>query len=253
MSTLARPGRLADKIAIVTGAAGGQGAAFAHQFGVEGAAVIAVDVAEPSLDRKAVHRFVRMDVSSEPGWGQLVDEVLAEHGRVDVLVNNAGAHLYRQIDEMTLDEYRSVVNTNQIGCFLGMRAVIPAKKRQGAGSIVNIASTSAMRGQAGSVAYGATKWAVRGMTKVAAVELGEFGVRANCVLPGAVNTRMLVAAGASLVSSDQPIQRIAQPDEIAPLLVYLASDESTYCTGADFVIDGGSTAGRKRAPRPAGA
>ncbi|TFG95815.1 MAG: SDR family oxidoreductase, partial [Myxococcales bacterium] len=159
---------------------------------------------------------------------------------------DVAAVVHQHVEALPLADFEAVVRVNQIGCFLGMQAAIPAMRKSGGGSIVNVSSIAGMRGRAGVVAYVASKWAIRGMTKAAALELGCDGIRVNAILPGAIDTPMI---GGPEFSADRaahlaklPISRIGEPLEVAQLALFLASDESAYCTGADFVIDGGATA-----------
>jgi 3alpha(or 20beta)-hydroxysteroid dehydrogenase len=242
--------RLAGKVAIITGAARGQGAAAARRFVAEGARVLIADVADEAgkaladeLGPAAVYQH--LDVGSEDDW---VDAVRAarELGRVNVLVNNAGVLHFSELADTSLADYERVIRVNQIGTFLGMREVIPAMAA-GGGSIINVSSVEGLAGLPLLVAYSASKFAVRGMTKVAAMELGKQGIRVNSVHPGAIDTQMIPDAAGGPVPMDHVGRRVAlgrvgQPEEIAALAVFLASDESSYCTGAEFVADGGATA-----------
>lgn len=237
-------GRLEGAVALVSGAARGQGEAIARRFVAEGARVVLSDILD---DRGAAvagslgdaARYLRLDVRREEDWAAGVQAALEAFGRLTVLVNNAGVHVKQPMDEMPLGDYLDVVATNQVGCWLGMRAVAPAMRAAGGGAIVNTGSIAGLRGMATRTAYCASKWAVRGMTRAAALELGPSGIRVNAVLPGAIDTAM--ATGGD--HSGQPVPRIGTVGEVAELMVFLASAESAFCTGADFVIDGGSSAG----------
>ncbi len=247
-------GRLENKIGIVTGAAMGQGAAIARRFASEGARVVLADVAD--TEGKAVAdeigsaaRYVHHDVTDEASWDEAVRVARDSFGPPNVLVNNAGILRWAPLEEHSLDDYLAVVRVNQVGCFLGMKAVIGPMKEAGGGSIVNTASTAGLEGNAGTIGYSASKFAVRGMTKTAALELGKYNIRVNTVCPGGINTKMgnpFDNEGADLNAAfkRQAIARIGDPDEIAQMMVFLASDESSYCTGADFVVDGGYTIGK---------
>lgn len=242
--------RLAGKVAIITGAARGQGAAAARRFVAEGARVLLADVADEAgqaladeLGPAAVYQH--LDVASEDDW---VDAVRAagDLGRVQVLVNNAGVLHFSELADTSLVDYERVIRVNQIGTFLGMREVVPAMS-DGGGSIINVSSVEGLGGMPLMVAYAASKFAIRGMTKVAAMELGKHGIRVNSVHPGAVDTQMIPDAVGAPVPMEQigkrvALGRVGQPEEIAELVLFLASDESSYCTGAEFVADGGATA-----------
>lgn len=238
-------GRVAGKVALVSGGAQGMGAAHVRMLVRHGARVVIADLDEQQGNRlaedlgdKAV--FVRLDVSIPDEWESAVSIANSRFGEVSVLVNNAGVLLLNRVDDISLQDYRKTIEVNQIGVLLGMQAVIPGMKRAGRGSIVNIASSAAMVGMVDNFAYTASKWAVRGMTKAAALELAPFGIRVNAIAPGEVNTRMI--ADLDLAVSETPIGRFGSPEEIAYLALYLASDESSYTTGADHAIDGGYTA-----------
>jgi 3alpha(or 20beta)-hydroxysteroid dehydrogenase len=244
-------GRLEGKVAIITGAARGQGAAAARRFVAEGARVIVADVLDEQGKQLADEigaRYCHLDVSSEDDWVDAVRDTMAAFGEVDVLVNNAGILHFSAIAETELVDYQRVIGINQVGTFLGMRAVIPSMTRAGGGSIVNVSSVEGLGGMPYLVAYTASKFAIRGMTKVAAMELGEKGIRVNSVHPGAVDTRMVsdaiggIEVDMSRIGKKVALGRVGQPEDIANLVLFLASDESGYCTGAEFVADGGATA-----------
>jgi 3alpha(or 20beta)-hydroxysteroid dehydrogenase len=190
------------------------------------------------------------DVTSEAQWDAVVAAATSQFGRLDVLVNNAGVFLIKAMAKTSLEDYMRVVTINQVGSFLGMKAVAETMIDQGCGSIVSISSTSGLTGSPGTVAYAASKFAIRGMTKVAAAELAQFGVRVNSVHPGIVDDTTM-AAQVRGAFGDEPVEalkaripsgRFAAADEVARLVVYLASDESSYSTGSEFVVDGGYTA-----------
>jgi 3alpha(or 20beta)-hydroxysteroid dehydrogenase len=238
-------GQLDGRVAIITGGARGQGAAEARLFAAEGATVYLTDVL--AADGAAVAgeiggTFVEHDVTDVDQWKVVVERALSDHGRIDVLVNNAGILHWATMTETPIDVWNRVVAINQTGVFLGMQAVASAMKEQGSGSIVNISSVAAYSGSAPCFAYGATKWAVRGMTKGAAQELGPFGVRVNSVHPGIIDTPMMEGTPLEQMGSGVPLRRYASADEVAKLVLWLASDESSYATGAEFVLDGGMTA-----------
>ena len=244
------PGRLDGKVALITGAARGQGAAEAALFAAEGATVVATDVLDDEGERAAAATpgcsYQRLDVSSEADWDRVVADVATQHGRVDVLVNNAAMIVAKPLIEMPLTDYRRVVEVNQVGVFLGMKTVAPVMQGARTGSIINVASIDGLKGTPLSIAYGASKWAVRGMSKVAALELAP-AVRVNTIFPGPIDTPMLrgvpivLENGMDWLAEQVPLQRVAAPAEVATLALFLASDDSAYCTGAEFVIDGGMT------------
>ena len=243
-------GRLDKKVVLISGAARGQGAAAAKLFVAEGARVILGDVlvdeakavAAPLGDRAEV---VKLDVTSEQDWRHAISAAEAM-SRLDVLVNNAGALRIRPLEHETVDGLRSMLDVNLIGAFLGMRAALPLMRTGGGGSIINVASTSALSGMPYMGAYGSSKWALRGLTRTAAVEWGRFGVRVNAIFPGPIDTDMLPAAKAGSEEprfAHLPLGRAGAPEEVAQLALFLASDESSYVAGGEFTIDGGSMAG----------
>lgn len=246
-------GRLNGKIALITGAARGQGAAAARRFAEEGAKVAIADILDEQGKELAAELggaaiYQRLDVTSEEDWAAAVAETVTAFGGLNVLVNNAGIVHVKSIVDTTLAEYERVIRVNQIGTFLGMRAAIPALTAAGGGSIINVSSVEGLGGMAFLTAYTASKFAVRGMTKAAAMELGHLGIRVNSIHPGVIDTQMVrdAAGGAEVdmarVGKRVALRRCGQPEEIAQLQVFLASDESSYSTGAEFVADGGATA-----------
>ena len=246
-------GRLDGKVALITGAARGQGEATARLFAAEGAKVVMGDVLDAEGEGVAASLgdrvlYLRHDVHEEESWTRFVAAARERFGRVDALVNNAGILRVAPIASITVEEYMQVITVNQLGCLLGMKAVIPAMIEAGRGSIVNVSSTCGLEGAAGLVAYVSSKFAIRGMTKTAALELGPVGIRVNAVCPGGIDTHMSRGDDFGSAEPDKfytrlPLGRIGQPAEVASLTLFLASDESSYCTGADFVIDGGMIAG----------
>ena len=243
-------GRLEGKVAIITGAARGQGEAEARLFVAEGAKVVLADVLDEPGELVAKElgdaaRYVHCDISSEDDWATLV-AAAEELGPLDVLVNNAAILHVSAIADTTVEQYRRVIEINQIGTFLGMRSVIEPMKRAGGGSIVNISSIDGITAKANLFAYGSTKAAVRLMTKTAAFELGPFGIRVNSVHPGGVFTPMIGDVPKDIFDMGHmqlPLARAADPREIATMVLFLASDEASYCTGGEFVVDGGWLAG----------
>jgi len=245
-------GKLINKVAIITGAARGQGEAIARLFVEEGAKVVLGDILDEegrNLARNLGNAaaYVHLDVTSEADWKSAV-EVASQFGALNVLINNAGIDHFVSIVDTTLEDYLRVIRVNQVGTFLGIREVIEPMKKANGGSIVNTSSTAGLQGQNGHIAYVASKWAVRGMTKSAALELGHYGIRVNSIHPGGIDTPManplgLKEADMDIAFKDFPIARIGRPVEIARLAVFLASDDSSYSTGGEFTADGGMTAG----------
>ena len=240
--------RLHGKVALITGGARGQGADEARLFRAEGAEVFITDVLEAQGVKVAAEigaTFMLHDVSSEAGWKTVVDSMLAKHGRIDVLVNNAGVFKLGRMLDTSTDDYDRIIAINQKAVFLGMRAVAPTMCEAKGGSIVNISSVAGLEGTQGAFAYTTSKWAVRGMSKAAAQELGRFGVRVNSVHPGFIDTDMMHQTQAAVAGKMDkalrfvPLGRTADPMEVARLVLFLASDESSYCTNSEFVVDGG--------------
>lgn len=254
-------GRLSSKVAIVTGGARGMGEATVRLFVEQGARVVIADVLDElgqaladELGDDAV--FVHVDVSQEQDWQRAVAAAEAL-GPLNVLVNNAAILLLRAITETTVEDYMKVISVNQVGTFMGIQAVIEPMKAAGGGSIINVSSIDGMHSAAGLSAYSSSKWAVRGLTKNAAIELGPYGIRVNSLHPGGVFTDM---GGASSGISEEdmskgfykefPLPRVGRPDEVAQVSVFLASDEASYCTGSEFLADGGWFAGMRKPGMP---
>ena len=245
--------RLARKIAIVTGASQGMGESHARCMVAEGAQVVLTDINEQAGKKLAAElgenaRFVRHDVRDPAGWRAVVTEAENAFGRVNVLVNNAGIFgPLASTVELTVEQFQQVCDVNQLSVFLGMQAVLPSMLQAGGGSIVNVSSIAGLVAIHGApnLAYVASKFAVRGMTKQVAVEYGSRNVRVNSVHPGFVRTPMTAGAideGGDAAVSEIPLARVADPVEVSRLLVFLASDESSFITGAEHVIDGGMVA-----------
>ncbi|MGB5097954.1 MAG: glucose 1-dehydrogenase [Porticoccaceae bacterium] len=244
---------LNGKVALITGAARGQGAAEARLFAQRGAKVMLCDILDSEGQAVAAEiganaAYLRLDVTSEASWQAAVKATVSKFGKLNVLVNNAGIVKVTDLADCPLEEYMQVIQVNQVGVFLGMKTVAPAMKQAGGGSIVNISSIDGLIGMTGGTAYCASKFAVRGMTKVAALELGKDGIRVNSIHPGGILTPMITGAGLDAQTAGEvfgrvPLQRIGQPEEIATLAAYLASDDASYSTGSEFIADGGLTAG----------
>ena len=242
--------RLDGKVALITGAARGMGAAEARLFVAEGAKVVLTDVLEQegralATELGAGARFLRHDVADLAEWRAAVRAAVENFGGLDVLVNNAGIYQPASLDETSLDLFERMWRVNQLGVFLGMQAAAPAMRARGGGSIVNISSIAGLRGFPGALAYVGTKWAVRGMTKTAATELAADRIRVNSVHPGLIDTPMIAANSAetnAAVVAGTPLKRAGTAEEVAKLVAFLASEESSYITGAEVAIDGGWTA-----------
>jgi 3alpha(or 20beta)-hydroxysteroid dehydrogenase len=247
-------GRLAGKVAIITGAAQGMGAEHVRRFAREGARVLATDVNAAAgqalaAELGAAVAFREHDASSETDWRAVVAEAEAKFGAVTTLVNNAGIlGPGKPCADLEADDFLKVCAINQLGVFLGTKYVIPSMIRAGGGSIVNISSISGIVAIFGTpnVAYAASKFAVRGITKQVAIEYGGHNIRANSVHPGYIRTPMMTAAldpdQIKVASASVPIKRVGEPEDVSNLVVFLASDESGFITGTEHVIDGGLTA-----------
>ncbi|MCP2278412.1 3alpha(or 20beta)-hydroxysteroid dehydrogenase [Nocardia amikacinitolerans] len=239
-------GRLTGKVALISGGARGMGAAHARKFVAEDARVVLGDILDDEgkvlaeeLGDHAV--YVHLDVRQKQDWQAAADEAVRRFGALNVLVNNAGIVNGNLLVDFALEEWQRIVDINLTGTFLGMQAATPAMIEAGGGSIVNISSVEGMRGSPGLHGYTATKFAVRGLTKSTALELAQYGIRVNSVHPGLISTPMTEGIPADFLQI--PLGRAADPAEVSNLVTYLASDESSYSTGAEFVIDGGLTVG----------
>lgn len=255
-------GRLDGKTAIITGAAQGTGEVIARLFADEGASVVLADIqdARGNVIAKEIGKtahFVHLDVRREEDWANVVSETNAAFGEIDVLVNNAAILLLAALDETRREDFLRVVEVNQLGPFLGIKAVLPSMKKRGGGSIVNIASTDGIKGMNGVAAYASSKWGIRGLTKSAAIELGRYAIRVNSVCPEAGNPNMsapFMPGNPDLTDLPhkmmQKILKAPGPPipgsrlkDVANMALFLASDESQSCTAADFLVDAGLTAG----------
>jgi 3alpha(or 20beta)-hydroxysteroid dehydrogenase len=249
-------GRLDGKVALVTGGARGMGAAHVRRLVAESARVVFGDVLEEEGAQVAAElgdaaRFVPMDVTRPGDWQAAVDTAMTAFGELNVLVNNAGILRYSRIEEMAVEDFTRIIEVNLVGQWLGVKSVIGPMKAAGGGSIVNVSSTEGFIGASGLSAYSASKFGVRGLTKVAARELGEYGIRVNSIHPGAILTPMITdpdlvtakAEGADAFLRALPLGRMGDIAEVPGLVVFLASDEAGYCTGSEFVVDGGMLTG----------
>ena len=232
-------GRLEGKVVIVTGAARGQGRAEAELFAAEGAHVIAGDV----LD----HDGIFLDVTSAESWASAVNTAVDRHGRVDVLVNNAGVRAVAPVHEMPLQDFQRVLDINLLGPLLGIQAVVPHMPR--GGSIINVSSLNGLAANVNTSAYTTSKFALRGLTKSAALDVGPLGIRVNAILPGVIRTPMvayIVDEHEDRLAAGLPLGRIGEPLDVASAALFLASDDSAWVSGLDLTIDGGQMASTPR-------
>ncbi|MDX1887128.1 SDR family oxidoreductase [Mycolicibacterium sp. 120270] len=239
-------GRLAGRIAVVSGGARGMGASHVRALASEGASVVFGDILDGDGEVVAKEvgdaaRYVHLDVTEPDDWQRAVATAVDEFGGVDILVNNAGILNIGTIEDYPLSEWQRILDINLTGVFLGIRAVVPPMKQAGRGSIINISSIEGMAGTIACHGYTATKFAVRGLTKSTALELGPSGIRVNSIHPGLIKTPMTEWVPDDIFQT--ALGRAADPREVSNLVVYLASDESSYSTGSEFVVDGGCTAG----------
>jgi 3alpha(or 20beta)-hydroxysteroid dehydrogenase len=243
-------GILDGKVAIVSGGARGMGASHCRTMVGEGAHVVIGDILEEegitlAKELGDAARFVPLDVTEEASWSAAVAHAVETFGPPSVLVNNAGIVRVGLIPDTSKEDFEAVLAVNLVGVWLGMRAVGPVMMNADGGSIINVSSTAGLTAYPGISGYVASKWGVRGITKSAALEFGTRGVRVNSIHPGAIETPMVVIANVTdSMWATQPIPRIGQPAEVSALVVFLASDESSYCTGHEFVVDGGNLVGQ---------
>ena len=248
-------GKLDGQVALISGGARGQGEAQARLFAREGAAVAIGDVleadgrrvAESINDTGGQALFQQLDVSDQSNWAEMVERVSEQFGALSILVNNAGILRSGLIEQMTVQEYLEVIKINQVGVWLGMRAAIKPMQEAGGGCIINTSSTAGLEAYPGLSAYVSSKFAVRGMTKVAAIELGRYNIRVNSVHPGPIDTPMIANPDTPRrsdgdIGMQTPIPRAGRADEVAKMMLFIAAD-ATYSTGSEFVIDGGLTSG----------
>lgn len=245
--------RLQNKVAIITGGARGMGRATSRLFAEEGAKVVIADVLDAEGEELARELtdsaiFSHHDVTDEQSWQTLVGRAEAEFGGIDILVNNAGILLFKAIAETEKQEFERVLSVNLVGSFLGVKIVGARMAARGSGSIVNISSVDGMKGANGLAAYCSSKWGIRGLTRVAAMEYGHRGVRVNSVHPGGINTIMSNPGFAPREQVDKnyahvPLQRIGDPEEVARATLFLASDDASYLCGAEIAVDGGMLVG----------
>jgi 3alpha(or 20beta)-hydroxysteroid dehydrogenase len=243
-------GRLDGKVAIITGAARGQGECEARLFAKEGAQVVLGDILDAEGEAVAkdigeAATYAHLDVRSEEDWSNAV-AAAQTFGPLTVLVNNAAITHFASVVDTTLEDYNRVISINQVGTFLGLRAVFHPMKEAGIGSIINVSSIDGLQAKNGLVAYASSKWAIRGMTKVAAIEFGRHNIRVNSLHPGGVDTVMGNPTAMDDIDAfyrNYPIPRCGKPIDIAHMALFMASDECSYSTGAEFVADGGWFAG----------
>ncbi|CEA01996.1 3-alpha-(or 20-beta)-hydroxysteroid dehydrogenase [Jeotgalicoccus saudimassiliensis] len=241
--------KLLDKVAIVTGGARGMGESHVRRFVEEGAKVVFTDINEEVGEKLAAELgdnalFVKHDVTDEAGWQEVIEKTEAAFGPVNVLVNNAGISMSKSIFDMSVEDYKKIIDINQVSVFLGIKAVLPSMQKAEGGSIVNISSMNGIVG--GAVGYTDSKFAVRGLTKAAALQVGHLGIRVNSVHPGVIETPMVTEGDAveqiKEFAKHIPMRRMAQSEEVTNMVLFLASEESSYSTGSEFIIDGGLTA-----------
>jgi 3alpha(or 20beta)-hydroxysteroid dehydrogenase len=239
-------GRVSGKVALISGAARGMGASHARRLVEEGAQVVIGDLLDEPGEALAAElgdaaRYVHLDVTQYADWEKAVATAVDTFGRLDILINNAGIANIAPIDEFTLEQWAKIIDINLNGVFYGIKAAIPALKESGAASVINVSSTAGLQGFEALPGYNAAKFGVRGLTKNAALDLGRYNIRVNSVHPGNIRTPM--TDGLDVKQSHVALHRIGEPIELSNLVLFLASDESSFSTGAEFIADGGETAG----------
>lgn len=244
-------GRVEGKVAFITGAASGMGASHAQMLADEGAKVVVADFDDKAGTSVADHineqhgdgtaLFIHLDVTDFDEWQSAIAKTVEVFGSLDVLINNAGVFTAGDVEEASIDDWNKTINIDLNGTFYGMKAAVPELKKSSAASIINISSIAGLVGFKHRAAYAAAKWAVQGLTKTSALDLGKYNIRVNSVHPGSVNTPL--TAGLKRGFGQIPLGRAAEVEEISRLIVYLASDESSFANGGSFVLDGGETAG----------
>lgn len=242
--------KLENKVALITGGAMGMGKEHALTFIKEGAIVYIADInddaghqAESELGTQA--NFIHLDVTKEQSWTDAINIIEKKHHKLDILVNNAGISKFNSLEKTSVEDYMQVININQLSVFLGMKVAIPLLEKSDSASIINISSIEGLRGSNGGYGYVSSKFAVRGLTKCAALEFADKNIRVNSVHPGGVMTPMVSQATGEMKNSIEkfkntiPLKRMAEPKEISQLVLFLASDDSSYSTGSEFIVDGG--------------
>jgi 3alpha(or 20beta)-hydroxysteroid dehydrogenase len=246
--------RLNNRVAIVTGGARGMGAATARLFAAEGAKVVIADVLDDEGRKLASEiggsaRFIHHDVTDEASWDALIEQTESSFGAIDILVNNAGVLLFRTLAETSKADFERVIDINLLGTFLGTKLLGTRMAARGRGSIINVSSVDGMKGANGLGAYCASKWGIRGLTRVAAMEFGHKGVRVNSVHPGGIDTAMGNPYAEQKADVNKrytmvPAQRVGEPEEVARTSLFLASDDASYLCGAEIAVDGGMLTGQ---------